>query len=41
MSKNKSFREDIESAERKILVFSWLGVLSSLVIIGYSIWGIG
>ena len=36
----KSFKDDIETAERNILIFSWLGVLSSLGIIAFSIWGI-
>lgn len=37
---NKTFKDDIKSAERMLLVFSWLGTISALAIIGYSIWGI-
>ena len=37
---NKTFKDDIKSAERMLLVFSWLGTISALTIIGYSIWGI-
>tara|TARA_B100000902_G_C26468752_1_gene509067 strand:- start:54 stop:182 length:129 start_codon:yes stop_codon:yes gene_type:complete len=36
----KSFKDDIERAERTLLVLSWLGTISALFIIGYSIWGI-
>jgi len=35
-----TFENDIERAERATLMFSWLGAVSALVIIGYSIWGI-
>mgnify|MGYP001435880737 CR=1 FL=1 len=41
MSMNdKSFKDDIESAERMVLVVSWVGVISALVVIAYAIWGI-
>ena len=40
MKKNKTFKDDIETAERNVLIFSWAGVISSLAIIAYSIWGI-
>jgi hypothetical protein len=34
MSMNKDrFKDDIESAERKILIISWLGVLSAVAVI--------
>ena len=34
MSMNEDrFKDDIESAERKILIISWLGVLSALAVI--------
>ena len=34
MSMNKDrFKNDIESAERKILIISWLGVLSALAVV--------
>ena len=37
---NKSFKDDIESAERMAIAVSWVGVVSALVIIAYAIWGI-
>ena len=40
MKNNKTFKDDIEAAERKLLIFSWVGVLSALGVICYSIWGI-
>ena len=41
MSMNdKSFKDDIESAERMVLVVSWVGVISALAVIAYAIWGI-
>ena len=43
MKKNKcecTLKDDIEAAERRLLVFSWLGVVTSLGIILYSIVGI-
>ena len=41
MSMNdKSFKDDIESAERLTLAVSWVGVVSALVVIAYAIWGI-
>ena len=36
--KNKcSFKDDIEAAERNILIISWLGILSAIGIIVWSI----
>ena len=35
--KQNSFKDDIESAERKILIVSWLGTLSALAVIGYTL----
>ena len=32
-----SFKDDIEKAERMLLIFSWAGVISSLGIIGYTL----
>ena len=32
-----SFKDDIEKAERMLLIFSWAGVISSLGIIVYSL----
>ena len=40
MKSNKTFKDDIETVERRLLIFSWIGILSALGIIGYSIWGI-
>ena len=37
---NRSFKDDIESAERMALAVSWVGVVSALVVIAYAIWGI-
>ena len=37
---NRSFKDDIESAERMALAVSWFGVISALVVIAYAIWGI-
>ena len=37
---NKTFRDDIKKAERNLLIISWLGVLSALGVIAFSIWGI-
>jgi hypothetical protein len=33
-----TFKDDIERAERAILIYSWLGVISALLVIGYSFW---
>tara|TARA_R100000152_G_C6776675_1_gene205982 strand:- start:637 stop:753 length:117 start_codon:yes stop_codon:yes gene_type:complete len=35
-----SFKDDIEKAERMTLVVSWIGVVASLGIIMFSIWGV-
>ena len=41
MSMNKrSFKEDIESAERVTLIISWFGVVSAFAVIAYALWGI-
>jgi len=37
MKNKNSFKDDIESAERNILIISWLGVLSAIGIIVWSI----
>ena len=37
---NKSFKDDIESAERLTLIVSWIGAVASLGIMAYAIWGI-
>ena len=39
MSMNEDrFKDDIESAERKILIISWLGVLSAVAVIVCAVW---
>ena len=40
MENKNSFKNDIERAERALLVFSWLGTISALAVIGFSIWGV-
>ena len=37
---NKSFKDDIESAERMALAVSWVGIISALFVIAYALWGI-
>ncbi len=37
---NKTFKETIEEAERKLLIFSWAGIAVSAGLIAFSIWGI-
>ena len=37
---NKSFKDDIDSAERMILVVSWIGVFSAFGMIAFALWGI-
>ena len=34
------FKDDIEKAERNLLVISWVGVIVSIGIITFSFWGI-
>ena len=36
---NKTLKDDIEKAERHLLVFSWIGVIVSAGVIAFSIWG--
>jgi hypothetical protein len=39
MSQNKErFKQDIEKAERNILIISWCGVVSVAVLVGYTFW---
>ena len=40
MNENNTFKGDIERAERAVLIVSWVGIVTALIIIGYSIWGI-
>ena len=37
---NKTFKDDIEAAERKLLIVSWFGIAVSVALIAFSIWGI-
>ena len=37
MKNKSSFKDDIETAERNILIISWLGILSAIGIIIWSI----
>tara|TARA_A100001011_G_scaffold31785_1_gene30747 strand:+ start:2529 stop:2663 length:135 start_codon:yes stop_codon:yes gene_type:complete len=36
----KSFKSDIERAEKAALAFSWLGVVSALTVMGYTFWSL-
>ena len=36
----KTFKDDIETAERHLLVFSWIGIVSAVGVIMYAVWGI-
>ena len=38
--KTSKFKDDIEKAERNILIVSWLGVFSALSVILYSFLGV-
>ena len=40
MKENRTLKDDIERAERALLVYSWLGISSALLVIGYSIWSL-
>lgn len=40
MKENRTFKDDIERAERLLLVYSWLGITVALAVIGYSIWSV-
>jgi hypothetical protein len=40
VKENKTFSEDIERAEKALLVYSWLGIISALTILGYSFWSL-
>jgi hypothetical protein len=37
---NKTFKDEIEAAERKLLIVSWVGIAVSVALIAFSIWGI-
>jgi len=38
MNKNKTFKDDIEAAERNALIFSWVAIITTIVVIAYSTW---
>ena len=38
MKDNNEFGENIRKAERKILIFSWLGIFASLAVMASSVW---
>ena len=40
MKEDRTFSDDIKRAENAVLVFSWFGVVSALIVIGYSFWGL-
>ncbi len=37
---NKTFKDDIEKAERATLLFSWVVTVTALSLIGFSVWGL-
>ena len=37
---NKTFKDDIEKAERVTLLFSWFVTVTALSLIGFSVWGL-
>lgn len=37
---NNTFKDDIERAEKALLIYSWVGVISALTIMGYSFWSL-
>ncbi len=37
---NKTFKDDIEKAERNLLIISWIGVVSAIGVIVFSILGV-
>ena len=40
MKENNTLKDDIEKAERALLIYSWIGVISALVIMGYTFWSL-
>jgi len=40
VKENRTFKDDIERTEKAILAFSWLGAISALTIIGYTLWSL-
>jgi hypothetical protein len=37
---NNTFKNDIEKAERYILIVSWIGVVSAFALMGCAFWGL-
>ena len=37
---NDSFKDDIDAAEKRLLIISWLGVLSALAVIVCAVLGV-
>ncbi len=41
MNQNKEkFRDDIDKAERALLIYGWAGVISALIVLCYSFWSL-
>jgi len=40
VKENNTFKDDIERAEKAILMYSWLGVISALAVMGYTFWSL-
>ena len=40
MKDKNTLKDDIERAERAILIYSWLGVISALAVMGYTFWSL-
>ena len=40
MKDKNTFKDDIERAEKALLMFSWLGAISALAVIAYTIWSL-
>ena len=40
MKENRTLKDDIERAERNLLIISWCGIISAIAVMFYSAWGI-
>jgi hypothetical protein len=40
VKENRTFKDDIERAERALLFYSWLGIISALAVMGYTFWSL-
>ena len=40
MNENNTFKDDIERAERAVLIVSWVVTVTALSLIGFAAWGI-